>query len=272
LATHSRWHIGAKELRGAIAAYAKRFDLLEVRVTVGASAAAAGGRPAKGAAAASGSAVEASASMPTLATLRRWRKGVPPHFNFAVVAGPELSKVRLTAAAERELEATRVAMDTLQAKCFVLRTPPEVTPGAVWRERIGKIFDRFPRDVTHAIWEPSGVWEIEDAAAQAKAWNAVVAVDAARELVPAGPVAYIRLRALGETRSFGPAALERVVAAVGTRREVFAIIETDSALGEGKRLRQLARAAGTARGGKLGGAGRLVRPRGTIVVRDDEQE
>ena len=31
-AMSTRWHIGAKHLRGAIAAYAKRFDLLEVRV------------------------------------------------------------------------------------------------------------------------------------------------------------------------------------------------------------------------------------------------
>lgn len=256
LANHSRWHIGAKELRGAIAAYAKRFDLLEVRVTVGAPGS---------------SGVEAVA--PTLATMRRWRKGVPPPFDFAVVAGPELSRVKLTAAAERELEAARAAMDVLQARCFVLRTAPEVTPAAVWRDRIGKIFDRFPRDVTHAVWEPSGVWETEDAAAQAKAWGAVVAVDAAREAVPAGPVAYIRLRALGETRSFSPAALERVVQAVGPRREVFAILEADSALVEGKRLRQLARAAASeGTGGKVGGASRLVRPRGDIVVRDDEQE
>ena len=32
-AMSTRWHIGAKHLRGAIAAYAKRFDLLEVRVS-----------------------------------------------------------------------------------------------------------------------------------------------------------------------------------------------------------------------------------------------
>ena len=100
----------------------------------------------------------------------------------------------------------------------------------------------------------------------------MVAVDAAREPVPAGPVAYIRLRAMGETRSFGPSALERIVEAVGDRRDVYAILETDSAMTEGKRLRALARSAAKTGGGKVGGGGRLVRPRGTIVVRDDEQE
>jgi hypothetical protein len=55
---------------------------------------------------------------------------------------------------------------------------------------------------------------------------------------------------------------------VGDRREVFAIIETDSALTEAKRLRTLAQAA---RSG-VRPQGRLVRPRGGIVVRDDEQD
>jgi uncharacterized protein YecE (DUF72 family) len=255
LANHPRWHIGAKDLRGAITAYAKRFDLLEVRVTVGAPGNA-----------------DADGVSPTQATLRRWRKGVPPPFDFSVVAGPELSKVKLTDAAERELTAARTAMDVLQARCFVLRTPPEVTPAVVWRDRIRKIVDRFPRDVTHVVWEPSGVWDVEDAAAAAKAWGVVVAVDAARDPVPAGPIAYIRLRALGETRAFSSTALERIVDKVGERRAVFIILETDSALVEAKRLRTIARSAAKQGGGKVGGGGRLVRPRGTIVVRDDEQE
>ena len=87
--------------------------------------------------------------------------------------------------------------------------------------------------------------------------------------MPGGAVAYLRLRAMGETHSFGAAALERIVKAVGARRDVFAIIETDSALSEAKRLRQIVRSTRT---GGAGGPMRLVRPRGSIVVRDDEQE
>ncbi|MGD0679263.1 MAG: DUF72 domain-containing protein [Polyangiaceae bacterium] len=242
-----RWHIGAKELRGAIASYAKHFDLLEVRIAA----------PDLGA---------EGAATPTLAALRRWRKAVPPHFDFSIVAGPHLSRVRPSAASELELEAVRAAMDALQARCFVLRTPPEVTPTSLWRDRIAKIVARVPRDVTHFVWEPSGVWETSDAAAQAQSWDVVLAVDPAREPVAPGPVAYLRLRALGETRSFSPAALDRIANAVGARRDVFAIIETDSALVEAKRLRQVARL------GAVGGPTRLVRPRGGIVVRDDEQE
>jgi uncharacterized protein YecE (DUF72 family) len=245
----TRWHIGAKNLRGAIAAYAKRFDFVEVRVVQAGE----GDAPAG----------------PSLATLRRWRKSVPPTFDFAVVAGPHLSRVKPSPAAEHELDAAREAVDALQARCFVLRTPPDVTPAAVWRDRIAKVIERVPHDVTHFVWEPSGVWEMAEAAAQARSWGIVLALDPAREAVPAGPVAYLRMRALGETQSFGPVALERIVKAVGVRRDVFAIIETDTAMVEAKRLRQLARRS---RPAPLGGGGRLVRPRGGIVVRDDEQE
>jgi uncharacterized protein YecE (DUF72 family) len=253
LAMSIRWHIGAKQLRGGIAAYAKLFDLLEVRIALPSP---------------DGTSPEL-ASAPTLATLRRWRKSVPPHFDFAVVGGPHLARVKPNDLAEGEIDAARAAIDALQARCFVLRTPPEVTPAAVWRDRIAKLVARFPRDVTRFVWEPSGVWETADAAAQARLWDIVLAVDPAREPVPIGQVAYLRLRALGETRAFGPVALERIVKAVGSRREVFAIVETDSAALEAKRLRRLVRAA---RPGGVGGGARLIRPRGGIVVRDDEQE
>jgi uncharacterized protein YecE (DUF72 family) len=246
----TRWHIGAKHLRGAIAAYAKRFDLLEVRVAL-----ADGG--------------DDSTPGPSLATLRRWRKSVPPHFDFSVVAGPHLSRVKASPAGEKEFDAARAAIDALQARCFVLPTPADVTPTSLWRDRIGKLVARLPRDVTHFVWEPSGLWETADAAAQAREWGVVLALDPAREAVPPGPLAYVRLRAMGETHAFGPVALERIVKAVGARREVFAIIETDTALAEAKRLRQLARKI---RPVVEGGAARLVRPRGGIVVRDDEQE
>ncbi|MGA2451002.1 MAG: DUF72 domain-containing protein [Polyangiaceae bacterium] len=244
-----RWHIGAKDLRGAISAYAKRFDLLEVRVALG------DGR---------------EKTEPSLATLKRWRKAVPPHFDFSVVAGPHLSSAKASDLAQLELDAARAAIDALQARCFVLRTPAEVTPTSLWRGRIGKIVERVPHDVTHFVWDPAGLWELDDAAAQARSFDAVLAVDPAQNAVPRGPVAYLRLRALGATRSFGPAALDRIVQAVGPRRDVFAVIETDTALQEAKRLRSLVKSAGSSKG--VAGGLQRVRPRGDIVVRDDEQE
>jgi uncharacterized protein YecE (DUF72 family) len=243
----TRFHIGAKSLRSTIAAYAKRFDLLEVT-----------------------SSGERDASVPNVATLRRWRKEVPPHFDFCVVAGKSLSLLKPSDELDRDLAAVKSTVDALQARCLLLPTPSEVTPSVLWRERMARVLDRLVRDATTTIWEPRGVWETEDAAVAAKKWGVVLSVDAAREPVPEGPVAYVRLRAMGETRSFSTGVLEQVVEAVGARRDAFVILETDSALVECKRLRQIVQ-SGPVRG--TGGMSRILRPRNaTVKVRDDEQE
>jgi uncharacterized protein YecE (DUF72 family) len=245
--TTTRYHIGAKSLRSTITAYAKRFDLLEV--------------PSSG---------DKDATVPTLPTMRRWRKAVAPPFNFTVVAGQALARLKPGDALDRDLAAALAAADALEARCLLLPTPSEVTPSPVWRERLERVIGRLAREATHIIWEPRGVWETDDAAVAARKWRIVLAVDAARDPVPDGPVAYARLRALGETRSFGPAALERVVDAIGARRDAYVILDTDTALGEAKKLRQILQ-AGARDGG--GGMGRVMRPRGaTVKVRDDEQE
>lgn len=243
----TRIHIAAKELKGELSAYAKRFDLLEVR-----GAEAANLRLA-----------------PSAATLRRWRRAVPPAFEFSVVAGPNLARLRPSDALEAELEAMLSAATLLEARVLLLATPPDVTPSKLWRDRLEKILDRLPRDVRTVAWEPSGLWELEDAAAQAKKWGVVVVVDPSRDEVPPGPVAYGRLRALGGTRAYSTAALARVATQLADRRDAYVVIETPGALKECKTLRGLVRSAG----GKRGGAGRLLRPRGvSIVVADDEQD
>jgi uncharacterized protein YecE (DUF72 family) len=205
-----------------------------------------------------------------VATLRKWRKSVPPHFAFSVVAAPGLANLKMGEVFDRDAGFAAAAVDALEARVLLLQTPSEVTPSALWRERLARAIERFPRDVTHIAWEPRGVWEVDDAAVLARKLGIVLAVDAARDPVPAGPVAYVRLRALGETRSFGPSALERVVLAIGPRRDAFVVFETDTALGECKILRKLAQAPAAF---ERGGLGRVVRPRGaTVTVRDDEQE
>jgi uncharacterized protein YecE (DUF72 family) len=243
----TRFHIGAHALRGNIAAYAKRFDLLEVKTGAG-----------------------TRESSPAVSTLRKWRKSVPPHFDFTVIAGASLSMLKAGAALEADLAVALAAVDALEARSILIPTPADVTPSTLWRDRMAKLLLRFPRDVTQVVWEPRGVWETDDAALAASRWGIVLSVDAARDVVPAGPVAYVRLRALGETRSFGPAALEKVLLAIGARRDAYVVFETDAALVESKRLRTLAQAMG--KPGR-GGMGRVIRPRAlTVKVRDDEQE
>ena len=243
----TRFYIGAKTLRGDIASYGKRFDLLEVM---------------------SG---EAGAGVPSMATLRKWRKAVPPHFAFTVIGSPGLAGLRPGDALDQGRANAKAYADVLQARCVLLSTPASVTPSALWRDRLARVAEGFLRDVTSLVWEPHGVWEIDDAAVLARKLGIVLAVDAARDPVPAGPVAYARLRALGETRSFGASSLERVVQAIGPRRDAFVVLETDGALAECKLLRRIAQEPESA-DGKVGGA-RVVRPRSpSVKIRDDEQE
>ena len=245
----TRVHIGSKELRGELAAYAKRFDLLEVRGVDAASL----------------------RQAPSAATLRRWRKAVPPQFEFGVVAGPNVGKLKPTEAFETELEAMLSTATILESRLFIIPTPPDVTPSKLQRDRFAKLLERLPMDVATVVWEPSGLWEHEDAAVQAKKWGIVLSVDPTRDIVPVGPVAFARLRALGGTRAYSTAALEKVAAAIGDRREVYVVIETAGALKEAKTLRRLVRAAGSR---KTGGLTRLVRPRGAPLTleEDDEQD
>jgi len=243
----TRVHIGSKELRGELAAYAKRFDLLEVR----------------------GMDAPNLRLAPSAATLRRWRKAVPPQFEFAVVAGPNGGKLKPTEAFETELEAMLGAVNTLESRLLVVPTPPDVTPSKLWRDRLAKLLDRLPRDASTVVWEPSGLWEHEDAAVQAKQWGVVLSVDPSRDIVPVGPVAFARLRALGGTRAYSTAALEKIAVAIGDRRDAYVVIETQGALKEAKTLRRLIRAAGSR---QTGGLTRLVRPRGTPIEFQDDDE
>jgi len=240
----TRLHIGSKELRGDIKAYAKRFDLLEVH----------------------GPAAASLKQAPSPATLKRWRRAVTPAFEFAVAAGPAVGALRPGEDLEAELAFTLATATTLEARVLVVPTPPSVTPSKLWRDRFAKLLDRLPRDVGTIVWEPSGLWEHEDAAVQAKAWGVVLSVDPTRDLVPVGPVVFARLRALGGTRAYSTAALERVAASIGERRDVYVVIETAGALTEAKALRRAVRALGSR---PAGGGGMLIRPRGR---RDEEEE
>ncbi len=245
----TRLHVGAKDLKGDLAAYGKRFDLLEVR----------------------GVAAASLKQAPSVATLRRWRRAVPPQFEFSVVAGPAVSALKASAAFDAELAAMLDTVKVLEARVLVLPTPSEVTPAKVWRDRVERVLDMLPRDVSALVWEPTGLWEIEDAAEQAAKWKIVVSVDPARDAMPEGPVAYGRLRAAGGTRAFSTAALQKVADNIGERRDAYVVIETTGALKEAKTLRGLVRQQ---KWGGKGGQGRLIRPKkgAPLDIGDDEQE
>ena len=215
----TRFHIGAQGLRGNIAAYAKRFDLLEVR---------------------------ADTSSPTPVALRRWRKAVPPHFEFCVVAGPELAKLKASPALDRELAQAVEMITALQARCFLLPTPVEVTPEhAVARS--ARALARAPparRDLDRlGAARRLGARRTPRSPRR----NGASCCRWTRRVDRPARAGELRAAARARrTHSFGESALQRVVRAIGNRRDAYVVLETTSALTEAKTLRRLSRRGGRA--------------------------
>lgn len=231
-----------------MAAYAKRFNLFEFRVV----------------------AAKELKTAPSAATLRKYRRAVPPAFEFSVSCGPAVCSVKPSDAFELELEATLLAAKSLEARCIVLRTPKDVTPSGVWRDRIAAVAKRLPSDVVHRVWEPGGIWELPDAITFAKKIGLVVCIDPTQEDVPPGQVAYCRIRGLGNARALNVPAVTRVLESIGERSDAYIVLETEHALDECKRIRQVAGTIGGKK--KTGGLSRVLKPRIALKVEGDEQE
>jgi len=235
-----RPHVGLSTLTGSLEKYADRFDLLELRL--------------------------GDDSLPKPATLRSWRKKVPPSFVFSVALPRIVGELRpskeLDEALERSLEIARA----LEARCIVLVTPPSVTPTELNKKRLEALVARIPHDAVTLAWEPRGVWEIEQAAVLAKRLGLVLVVDPEHDEPPKGPVAYVRLRGLGESTRLGPAALDKVARALRDRRDAYVVVEAAAPLkvAEGIRAR-LSRK-------NSGGLGVLGRAPGMILQVDDEEQ
>ena len=241
-----RLHIGAPKLVGSLENYSRKFGYLEV--------------------------APFAAGAPSAATLRKWRKQVPPTFEFGVVMGPRASLLEDSDEARAEVIAAIAVADALASKVFKLVTPRDVTPAPKWRARLAALVSQLPRDVHHIVWEPSGLWELEDATKLARELGLVLSVDPAKDEPPVGNVVFGCLRALGETRSFGEASLARVIVAVGLRKDFYLVLDTPAALREMATLKRLYAdddGAGDAP------VSRVIRPRqapGEMRVTDDEQE
>src|SRR3954471_10427260 len=159
----ARPHVGLPALKGDLEHYAQRYDLLELRP---------GDTPG-----------------PRGATLRAWRKKVPPSFVFSVVLPRLVGELRPTPELDQALEQALAVAREVEARCIVLATPPSITPTDLNRKRLAALAARIPHDAVTLAWEPRGIWEIDEAAELAKKLELVLVVDAARDTAPKGPIA-----------------------------------------------------------------------------------
>ena len=192
------------------------------------------------------------APQPRPATLRRARAQLPEAFVVALRA-PKSALVsargplRFDAELEQNFSWVLAARDALSAGLVVLPTPADLTPGKRDRDLLAELAARLPRQPgRHWVWEPSGPWQPEEAAALASSLGLVLAFDPLLAERPPGDVAYARLRALGARSSFSDAALEQVLEqlAVVPEAESFVAIDAERSFMAAQRLQRLALGGG----------------------------
>jgi uncharacterized protein YecE (DUF72 family) len=237
----ARPHIGLPLLRGTLERYAERYDLLEIHLD--------------------------DSPPPKPATLRGFRKKVPPSFVFSVVVPRAAAELKPSSELDAAVAQTLAVGQAVEARCILIATPPHITPTDTNRKRLAALVSKIPHDAVTLAWEPHGLWEIEEAIRVAKKLDIVLVVDPVRDPAPPGPVAYFRLRGLGESSRLSPAALEKVGAELSSRREAYVIVECTgpAAVADALAKRVSRRIA------PLKGPSVVLRPRTTLRAEDEEQ-
>lgn len=209
--TASAVHVGRPTIEGAIARYARAYDLLEVIAEPG--------------------------RHPRRPGLLEWRRLVPERFVFSVVVHSALSALEHRPDRPELLSHARMVADALAADWWLVRTPPSVTPSARAARELEALIGDL-RDERRIAWEPRGLWNDEDALRTAENLGVYLVRDLAREdRTDDRPIVYTRLRALGEGARIGAAAAERVAMRVAEASECFVVVEGSGA----GRVRQVLR-------------------------------
>ena len=128
--------------------------------------------------------------MPTIATLNRWRVKSPRHFAFvlhleetiapALAAASERGARKLPPAVGEALERSAERARAVAAKAHFIATPMEMTPGEDSKALLKATHEKLNEKLGKAallLWEPSGLWERE----QACDWARGVGIVAARD-------------------------------------------------------------------------------------------
>jgi len=237
----ARPHVGLPFLEGDLERYSEKFDLLELHPM--------------------------DHGTPKPATLRTWRRKVPPSFVFSVVLPKVVGELRPSPSLDEAIEQSLAVARDVEARCLVVTTPATVTPTELNKKRLAALIEKLPDDAVTIAWEPHGIWEPEEAVALAEKLDLVLVVDASREPAPKGAISYFRLRGLGEATRLSPAALDKVAAELQPRREAYVIVESRGPAAVAEALRKrTGRRPGTSRS-----TGPVLRPRTTLRAEDEEQ-
>jgi hypothetical protein len=200
--------------------------------------------------------------LPRAATLARWRQACPPSMTLALVA-PRRSvtgargPLRFDDDLERGFAWLAEARAALGASLVVIPTTSALTTGQRDRDLLAVYVERLRMAAPGAtlVWAPTGLWEPDEAARQARALGIVAAFDPLEASAPAGPVAYARLEAVGARTRFGESLLRAAVAtlAASEATERYVAIASARSFEEACRLTDLARVEARLEAARPGG-------------------
>lgn len=171
--------------------------------------------------------------VPSPKVLAGWQRSAPEGFTFAAVAPDSLYgerdwPLRDPIKLQSELDRFANQVNALKARVVVLRTPIAVSPGSVALKRFLPVLDRAKNFGAVLVWEPSGLWEREEAVAVASDFNAVVAGDPLQN-EPEENIVYARMRGLGTDQRYTMGRLEALAERIAGADEAFVVFDSGSA-------------------------------------------
>lgn len=186
--------------------------------------------------------------LPTDKTLRRWRAEMPDGVTLSLVVPPAATRsakgpLRFDDEMEAALGHSREAASILGVRFAVLTTGGDVTTGPRDRALLGAWAERWSGDDVELVWQPTGLWDPEQAIPFAYELGVHYAFDPlATDRLPTGDVVYARLRAVGLRKRFHESLLEEALEAIEQTEaeDAFVAIESPASFREASRLAQLA--------------------------------
>lgn len=228
-------------------------------------------------------------NVPKSGTLRKWRTQVGPSLCIALVAPQTVSQVRPGPAFDEALTQLLTAQRELEAQVLLLRTPVEVTPALLQRERLANVVQRIreglgdAQKVVRIVWESSGLWELREAAKFARELNIELCADPFNEFPhPFADVSlrYIPVRSIGGRTTLPPSRMRMIAewlieqshAEESMRqslRERIVIVSTPRATVEANQLRSLVHQLLHESNTNMS-RNRILVPRGTSSLHEEE--
>jgi uncharacterized protein YecE (DUF72 family) len=212
--------------------------------------------------------------LPRPSVLSKWKSAAPEGARFTLLAPAqswrsESGPFREDPAKAEGAEWIARAHDALGADAIVLATGRDLTPGPADRERLARWAARLGARGRRVVWQPGGVWDVEEAAIFAAKIGVVCAFDPLEGAAPAGDVAYARVRAIGARARLGEGLLSSIVDAIADApaSTVYLAIEADDAIKKARRA-----AAMLAENEAEGGGAVLRRTGGVAIDLGDEDE